>query len=54
MQTVPQLLRNIRKRAPTPEEACHLDLLDLFVAELVRLARCAVEKACGPSKLVQT
>ncbi len=35
----------MHKRQLNPNEMCHMEMLDYFVTEMVRLARCAVDKA---------
>ncbi|KAH7316979.1 hypothetical protein B0I35DRAFT_434347 [Stachybotrys elegans] len=45
LRVVPSLVQHLRKRPPGLEEKRHLDLLEAFVAELVRLAGCAIERA---------
>jgi hypothetical protein len=45
LESSPELIRRIRRRRMTDSEMLHLRTADEFLAELVRLARCAINKA---------
>ena len=45
LNSIPTLIKGMRTRELTPNETMHLRMLVGFVAELVRLAKCAMNKA---------
>lgn len=45
LDLVPELIKRIRLRTLTQSEMYHLKIVDDFLAELIRLGRCAVEYA---------
>lgn len=40
--SIPRMIQGMHKRPLNPNEMCHFDMLETFVAELVRLAECAI------------
>lgn len=45
LKTAPRLIKNIRIRRLTMNEIMHIKLIEEFVAELIRLGSCAIQKA---------
>jgi hypothetical protein len=45
LDSIPTLIKGMRVRQPTPSEVVHLRMLDAFIAEMVRLANCAIDDA---------
>ena len=45
LESAPELIKSIRTRKLTYNEMLHVKMVDDFLEELKRLARCAVEKA---------
>lgn len=45
LDLVPELIRRIRLRTLTQSEMYHLNIVDDFLAELIRLGRCAIQHA---------
>jgi hypothetical protein len=47
LNTAPELIKAIRSRRLTPNEAVHMQIVEDFIAELARLANCAIQIACS-------
>lgn len=51
LKEAPELIRGIRIRRMTLNEVIHMKMIEDFVAELVRLGSCAIQKARSEQKL---
>lgn len=45
LSSTPELIKNMRMRQLTVAEIEHMQLVDTFVAELIRLGNCSITKA---------
>lgn len=45
LKVVPDLVRDVRRRRTSEVEIAHMQTVTDFVAELIRLGHCAIEKA---------
>ncbi|GKZ17467.1 hypothetical protein AbraIFM66951_004769 [Aspergillus brasiliensis] len=53
LTVVPDLVRDVRRRRTSEVEIAHMQTVTNFVAELIRLGHCAIEKARRQSQLTQ-
>ncbi|KAM7217968.1 hypothetical protein V8F06_006651 [Rhypophila decipiens] len=54
LDLVPELIKHIRMRSLTQSEMYHLQIVDDFLAELIRLGRCAIEYAVTRARQEQS
>lgn len=45
MGTAPELIKRMRQRRLTPNELMHMTQVEEFIMELIRLGRCAIQRA---------